>query len=202
MDQRLPLIAGIAVAAAIMIGGLVLIFTRGQERIAPPPTVTAAAVGGPFTLVNAKGETVTEKNFAGKFLMVFFGFTNCPEICPTTLDDMGRTLQAMGDSAAQVTPIFISVDPERDTPRVVGDYVAFYDTRIVGLTGSPEQVAAAAKAYKVYFQRVDLEGGGYTMDHSALIIVMGPDGTFRGLLNHDVAPEEMALQMKSFMKEG
>jgi protein SCO1/2 len=205
LNPRLLLIAGISVATAILLGGLALIFMRGDRPPAPPTsTVTSstAAVGGPFTLVNANGETVTEKNFLGKYLMVFFGFTQCPEICPTTLDDMGRALQALGPDASKVTPIFISVDPEHDTPEIVGDYVAFYDTRIVGLTGSLEQITAAAKAYKIRFEKIELETGGYTMDHSSLIVVMGPDGTFRGLLRPEDTPEEMAAALSKWMKEG
>jgi protein SCO1/2 len=202
LNPRLLVVAAIAVTAAILLGGLFLIFTRG-DRVPTEQADTAIEVpiGGPFTLVNGKGETVTEQNFLGKYLLVFFGFTYCADICPTTLDEMGRALEVLGPSAAQVTPIFISVDPDRDTPEVVGDYVAFYDTRIVGLTGTQEQVEAVRKAYKIYAEKRELEGGGYAVDHSGLIIVMGPDGKFRGLIEQNATAASMAARVTEIMKK-
>jgi protein SCO1/2 len=150
--------------------------------------------------MNGKGETVTDKDFLGKYTMVFFGFTRCPDICPTTLDEMGRALQTLGPAASKVTPVFISVDPERDTPEVVGDYVAFYDARIVGLTGTPEQIDKVAKTYKVYYKKQEFEEGGYGVDHSGLIIVMGPDGKFRGLIESGATADVMAAKINEIMK--
>src|SRR6202008_4481524 len=118
----------------------------------------------------------------------------------TTLDEMGRALQTIGPAANMVTPVFISVDPERDTPEVVGDYVAFYDSRIVGLTGTPEQVAGVAKAYKVYYKKQEFDEGGYGVDHSGLIIVMGPDGKFRAILESGASADVMAAKLTEIMK--
>ncbi len=195
-------IAALGVVAAVVLGGLLAVLIPVPERTpaVQGETPVAVPIGGPFTLTNGEGKTVTEKDFAGRYMLVFFGFTHCPDICPTTLEHIGRTLVALGGDAKAITPVFISVDPERDTPETVSDYAQFYDKRIVGLTGTPEQVAAAAKTYKVYFQKVELGGGDYTIDHSTLIYLMGPDGKFRAVLRTDDPPEAVAAQIAEVLR--
>jgi cytochrome oxidase Cu insertion factor (SCO1/SenC/PrrC family) len=137
-------------------------------------------IGGPFTMINQKGETVTEKTYAGKYMLMFFGFTFCKDVCPAELQVMTAALSQMGADADKIIPITVSVDPERDTPEVMASYVSNFDKRLQGLTGSPEQVAAIARAYHVFYKKVPNpdDPKDYEMDHSSILYVMGPDGKF------------------------
>ena len=139
-----------------------------------------ALIGGPFTMVNDKGETVTEKIYAGKYMLLFFGFTNCGDVCPAELQVMAAAFAEMGSASDQIAPIFVTVDPERDTPQVMASYVKNFHPRLVGLTGTPEQVAAIAKIYHIYYQKVPdpKNPADYEMDHSSILYLMGPDGKF------------------------
>ena len=139
-----------------------------------------ALVGGPFTLVDASGKTVTDQDFRGRYMLIFFGFTHCPDICPAELQVMAGALDQLGDKAKKVVPIFITLDPERDTPEAVGAYVKNFGPNIVGLTGSMDAVAVAAKAYRVSFSKFQDQNSGenYTIDHSALAYLMGTDGEY------------------------
>jgi len=139
-----------------------------------------ALVGGPFTLVDPTGKPVTDQDFRGRYMLIFFGYTHCPDICPAELQVMAAALDQLGPKAAKVVPIFITLDPERDTPEAVGAYVKNFGPNIVGLTGSTEAVAAAAKAYRVSFSKFQDENSGtnYTIDHSALAYLMGTDGEY------------------------
>lgn len=152
-----------------------------------------AAIGGPFELVNGNGETVTDKTFAGKPTVMFFGFTYCPDVCPTTLSELQGWIEALGDDAGDLNYAFVSVDPERDTPDVMRDYVGAFDKRITPLTGSREQINSVIKAYRVYAKKVPLDDGDYTMDHSASIFLMNADNRFVGTIAYGEA-EETALQ--------
>ncbi|NWH07506.1 MAG: SCO family protein [Alphaproteobacteria bacterium] len=191
-------------------------WSNGTAQASAPLALTAATpsatpvtepqrkvpIGGPFKLLASGGRTVTDEDFRGRYMLVFFGFTFCPDICPTKLDEIARTLQALGEDAKQVAPLFISVDPERDTPETIGDYVASFDTRITGLTGTPDDIFNVAKAYKAYYQKVALDDQGtYTMDHSALTYLMGRDGTFRKLFRPDETPEQVAEIIRQVMAE-
>jgi protein SCO1/2 len=151
----------------------------------PAPTQTAqssgkALIGGPFELVNHNGETVTRRDFAGKHMLVFFGFTHCPDVCPAKLNNISVALDRLGPIADEVTPIFITVDPERDTPERMAQYVSNFSSQIVGLTGAPEQIRKAAKAYRVYYAKVEMENSatGYLMDHSAFTYLMDEEGEY------------------------
>jgi protein SCO1/2 len=139
-----------------------------------------ALIGGPFELVGKDGSIVTDKVFRGKYMLVFFGYTHCPDICPAELQVMAAALDGLGKDADKIIPIFITVDPERDTPWVVADYVMNFGPRFVGLSGTPEQIAKAAKAYRVTYDKHQEEGAGdnYSVDHSALAYLMGPDGEY------------------------
>ncbi|WP_421981747.1 SCO family protein [Roseibium sp.] len=183
--------AAVAVLAAAS-GFLVYQQTAGNENsgslIEP-----LAAIGGPFELVDGNGETVTDATFAGKPLVLFFGFTYCPDVCPTTLSELQGWIEALGPDADKLNYAFVTVDPERDTPDVMRDYVWAFDTRIAPLTGSREQIDAVIKAYRVYAKKVPLDDGDYTMDHSAAVYLMNSDNKFVGTIAYAEA-EETALQ--------
>jgi len=137
-------------------------------------------IGGPFTLVNADGKTVTDRDFRGKFMLVYFGYSFCPDVCPTTLNEIADAMDRLGPAAARVQPIFITVDPRRDTPAVIKQYAANFSPRLLGLTGTPEQIAKVAKEYRVYYaeHRTGPGPNDYSMDHSSILYLMGPDGQF------------------------
>jgi protein SCO1/2 len=170
-------VAGFLIGAVVGAGALLL--TRGASG----PHVEnsgKALIGGPFALTDQTGKTVTDQDFRGRYMLVFFGFTHCPDICPAELQVMSASLDELGPKAAAVVPVFITLDPERDTQAVMADYVKNFGPRFVGLTGSPEAVAAAAKAYRVSYSKFqeDKSTGDYSIDHSALVYLMGPDGDY------------------------
>ena len=181
--SRLRLVRRIAIglAAVILIAVAAVI---AQQRLADSPrtgTAPEVKIGGPFTLTDHTGRQVTEKDFQGKAMLIFFGYTFCPDVCPTSLTEISAAMDKLGPMAAQVVPILVSVDPERDTPEVLKDYVAHFHPSIVGLTGTQEQIKQAAKAYRVFYAKVVDEGGdkdAYLMDHSSVIYLMGPNGKF------------------------
>lgn len=158
-------------------------------------------IGGDFQLVDHEGRRVTAASYAGRHMLVFFGFTHCPDVCPLALGEVSVALDALGpEAASKVQPLFVSVDPERDTPAILKDYVAAFDDRITGLTGTPEEIAAAARAYRVYYKKVPVEGAlGYTMDHSAFVYLMGPDGRLEAFFTHETKGEAMAKKIRSFL---
>ncbi|WP_137123660.1 SCO family protein [Roseomonas sp. HF4] len=161
------------------------------------------SLGGPFTLVDHTGRTVTERDFAGRALLVYFGFTYCPDVCPTELGTIAAALDAMGQGADRVTPVFITVDPERDTPEAMADYVSRFHPRLVGLTGTADQIAQAARAYRVYYAKVrPRDSTDYLMDHSSFIYLVGPDGRVRSLFRPETSPEAIAsattAQLRAF----
>ena len=157
-----------------------------------------ADIRSEFTLINHEGQTVTQDDYKGRWQLVFFGFTHCPDICPTTLAYIGSVLDQLGNDAGQVAPLFVTVDPERDTPEVLKDYVANFHPRLVGLTGSKAQVAAVAEAFKVYHEKLLNEAApdGYAMAHAGHIYLMDPDGRFEAVFLESAQPaEEMAEQI-------
>jgi cytochrome oxidase Cu insertion factor (SCO1/SenC/PrrC family) len=137
----------------------------------------AAAIGGPFKLIDQNGKLRSDADFRGQYALIFFGYTNCPDVCPTTLQTLTDAMTALGPKADRVTPVFITVDPDRDTAKALKDYAANFSPRLVMLTGSPADIAAVAKEYRVYYAKAG-EGPNYAMDHTALIYLMGPDGTY------------------------
>ena len=158
----LPLLAFVVGLVGLCIAAFVVLAPKTQEA-------GTASVGGPFTLTNQDGQRVSERDFAGRTHLVFFGFTHCPDVCPTTLQQIGDVLQALGPKGKDTRALFIAVDPERDTPEALRTYLASFDPRIVGLTGSPEEVSAAVKAYRAYVRKVPTKDGDYTMEHTALV---------------------------------
>jgi len=171
------------IVAGFLIGALggaaLLVLSQGGQGPAVQ-TSGKALIGGPFTLVGRDGKPVTDQAFRGKYMLVFFGFTHCPDICPAELQVMAAALDELGPKANEIIPIFITLDPERDTPMVVSDYVTNFSPRFVGLTGSSEQIAAAAKAYRVAYSKFqqDKSSSDYSIDHSALVYLMGKDGEY------------------------
>ncbi len=149
-------------------------------------TVAGASIGGPFTLTNHRGEVVTEKDFLGKHTLIFFGFTHCPDICPTTMNEIAFALDQLGDRAKDVNAVFVTIDPERDNPEALGDYMELFDKRISGLTGTPEQIAGVAKAFRIFYAKnisaderaKPKEDRFYLMDHSTITYLMSPTGEF------------------------
>lgn len=160
-----------------------------------------AAIGGAFTLTDHHGKTVTEKDFAGKYMLVFFGFTFCPDVCPTTLSFVSQLLDEIGEPAKQITPLFITIDPARDTAEMMASYVENFHPSIVGLTGTDEQIAAVTKAYKVYYAKAGNDKKNYTMDHSAYIYFMDTDGNFLTHFTHDADIKTIANKLKHYMEE-
>ena len=194
------ILAGFLVGALGGAGALVL--TRGGSG---PKVETSgkALIGGPFTLIDQNGKTVTDEDFRGKYMLVFFGFTHCPDICPAELQVMAASLNELGDKAAEVVPIFITLDPERDTPQVMGDYVKNFGRKFIGLTGSPGAIAAAAKAYRVTYSKFeykDVDGNyGYSVDHSAFAYLMGPDGEYIAHFNYGIPVTTMTDTLRRYL---
>ncbi|GAA0272087.1 SCO family protein [Alteraurantiacibacter aestuarii] len=171
-----------------------------SQQPAPPPPLEGAAIGGPFELVDTAGKTVRWSDFDGKYRMVYFGYAWCPDVCPFDLNRMmlgyRQWSQAHPDLAAQVQPIFITIDPERDTPEKVGEYVANFGDNLIGLTGTPEAIEEAARNFSVYYQRgPDDENVGYLMDHSRAGYLMGREGQPIALLPVESSAEEVAAEL-------
>jgi protein SCO1 len=163
-------------------------------------TSTRAAIGGPFTLVNGAGQQVTDRSFRGKYMLVYFGYTYCPDVCPTTLQSLAGALDALGAKANDLAPIFITVDPARDTPAVMQRYAAAFSPRLIGLTGTPAEITQVEKEYHVYAAK-HVTGPGpndYGMDHSSVIYIMGPDGRFLSPLA-EAEPKQMAADIARLM---
>jgi len=197
MSDRLsrPLIIVAAFAVSLAIGlGITLWLTDGLSKVA-----TASAIGGPFQLVDQTGQPVSDKNLKGKPTIIFFGFTHCPDVCPTSLFEMSEILRVMGDDAKRVNAFFVSVDPERDTPPIMKDYLSSFDPNLRGLSGSPEATAQVISSYRVYAKKVPLKDGDYTMDHTALIYLLDRDGRFVAPFNIKRRPEEAAADLKKYL---
>jgi protein SCO1/2 len=190
-----PLTVIAAFAASLAIGLLATLWLVGGFRGAAAP----AAIGGPFQLTDQSGQTVTEKNLVGRPSIIFFGFTHCPDVCPTSLFEMSEVLRAMGPDADKVNAFFVSVDPERDTPQAMKDYLSSFDPHLRGLTGSNEAIARIISAYRVYAKKVPLKDGDYTMDHTALIYLMDREGKFVRPFDLKRKPEEAAADLKRYL---
>ena len=162
-------------------------------------TLLASAIGGPFRLVDQNGKTVTDGDLKGKWSLVYFGYTHCPDACPTALNDISIALDELGPKRDAVRPVFITVDPERDTAEVLKAYVTSFDAPIMALTGTPEEIAQAAKEYRVYYAKHPEAGGDYSMDHSSVIYVMDPEGRFTASFTHEDTPEDIAERLKKLL---
>lgn len=190
----LILLGAVALALVVGLGGRFLFLSPDSEPM-------RAAIGGPFSLVDQDGRPVTDREFRGKLMLVFFGYTYCPDVCPTELQVMSAVLDELGPKATDVQPIFVSVDPERDSPAVLKEYLSNFHERIVGLTGSPEQVAAAARAYRVYYAKARDTGSSadYLIDHSAFLYLMDRKGEYRAHFRNQTPPDEIVRRVRELL---
>ena len=188
------IVAGFLIGA---LAGAAVLFITTPQGGQPVQSSGTALVGGPFSLVGADGKPVTDRDFRGRYMLIFFGFTHCPDICPAELQVIAEALGELGDKAKNVVPIFITLDPERDTPEAMGNYVKSFGPNFVGLTGSPEAIAAAAKAYRVSYAKVeDKESAAdYGVDHSALVYLMDPKGRYVTHFSYGLSAEQMAEKL-------
>jgi protein SCO1/2 len=190
------LLALSAFVAGLVLFSAVIFIVTGRS---PAPIAMTSTVGGPFKLIDQNSKPIADSDMKGHPFLVFFGFTHCPDVCPTTLFDVSEVLRALGSDAKDVRALFITVDPERDTPAVLKDYLSSFDPRIVGVTGDEAAIASAEKAYRVYAKKVPLDGGGYTMDHTAIVYLMNRDGRFVAPFNLKRRPEEAAADLKRYL---
>jgi protein SCO1 len=197
MDRTVarPLVIVTAFATSLLLGLLIMLWALGGVRGVPAP----AAIGGPFQLTDQSGTTVTDKSLQGRPSLIFFGFTHCPDVCPTSLFEISEVLRAMGKDADRVNAYFVSVDPERDSKEAMKDYLSSFDPHLKGLTGDPEAIAKMLTAYRVYAKKVPLKDGDYTMDHTALTYLMDRDGKFVAPFNLNRPPEEAAADLKRYL---
>lgn len=199
-QRGLAILAGGALLLLVGIGGALLWLKPSPQSLGPSLPV-GVAIGGPFSLTDETGAAVTEASYRGRHMLIFFGFTYCPDVCPTELAKVAATLDLLGADAARIAPLFVSVDPERDAPDQLAQYTDLFHPSIIGLTGTEAQVGAAARAFRVYYNKVRTgpEPSAYTMDHSAFIYLMGPDGAFRQFFSPQATPEQMAATIRRFL---
>ena len=190
-----PLVIASAFAGSLVVGLLLMFWALGGVK----GVATPIAIGGPFQLTDQSGATVTEKSLQGRPTLIFFGFTHCPDVCPTSLFEISEVLRAMGSDADRVNAYFISVDPERDNAQAMKDYLSSFDPHLKGLTGDPTAVAKIIGEYRVYAKKVPLKDGDYTMDHTALVYLMDRDGKFVAPFNLKRTPDEAAADLKHYL---
>lgn len=187
--------------AVFLVSALALLATVLLLLPGPQQSASKVPIGGPFRLTSHEGKTFTDQDLKGKPFAVFFGFTHCPEVCPTTLYDLTQDLESLGKDADKMRVAFITVDPAQDTPELMKTYLGSFDPRIVGLTGTEEEIAAVAKAYKVYYRKVPTESG-YTMDHTATILLMDSRGEFYGTSNFQESQEVRRQKLRQLIRNG
>lgn len=182
---------------------LLLALLLGCSNAEEPP-LKGAAIGGPFTLTDQDGRRVSNSDFDGRYRLVYFGFTYCPDVCPVDLQLIGQGLRQLEESdpsvAEKVQPIFISVDPERDTPAVLKEYVSAFHPRLIGLTGTPEEIAEVAKRYGVYYSKSEGGGQNYLVDHSRIVLLFGLQGEPIAIIPHDKGPEAFAAELRRWIR--
>jgi protein SCO1/2 len=194
MPSRRKLILAFAMLLiAGMMGATALLMLRDS------PNLGTALVGGPFTLTDQNGKRVSDTDFAGKYRLMFFGYTFCPDVCPTELQVMTAALESMGPKADAIQPIFITIDPARDTPEVLKSYVSNFHPRMVGLTGTEAEIASITKAYRFYSAKIPGKGEDYLFDHSGFIYLMGPDGTFLTHFAYSTDAVKLATDLQSLI---
>jgi protein SCO1 len=193
--RMLLVIAAFAAGLASVLAIVLFFVSRGPA----PLVATASAVGGAFSLIDQNGKPFTNDDMKGHPFLVFFGFTHCPDVCPTTLFEVSEVLKQLGPDAGGARALFVTVDPERDTPAIMKDYLLSFDPNLVGATGSREAIDRALKAYRVYSKKVPTEGGEYTMDHTALVYLMDKQGRFVAPFNLKRRPEEAAADLRRYL---
>jgi protein SCO1/2 len=194
----MPRVSTVILACSLVLSlGAAWLLWRAAE--APPAAGSAqdVVIGGPFTLTDQDGHRRSDTDFRGRWMLVYFGYTYCPDVCPTTLAMISRALAKLGSKAGAVAPVFITVDPERDTPAVLKTYLAAFGPGFVGLTGTPGEIAKVAKAWRVYYARHPLPGGPYAVDHSSAIYLIDPQGRFVKVYDPGVSPDSLAADLRS-----
>lgn len=199
MTARFALIAAVIFALLAFLGGAWLTIALTTSRAPEQSSSSSAQIGGPFALIDTSGKTVTDQTYRGKWLLIYFGYTFCPDACPTALNNISVALEKLGPDANKIQPFFITVDPKRDTPEVMADYLKSFDPRILGLTGSQTQTDSVAKAYRVYVAPQKSGGDDYLVDHSAYLYLMNPQGKFVNVIAGDVAGDQMADKLRTMM---
>jgi protein SCO1/2 len=194
-SSRILLVLGAFLAGLVLFSTVVFIVT-GRS---PAPVALQSSVGGPFRLIDHNGRTITDQDMKGRPFLVFFGFTHCPDVCPTTLFEVSEILRALGGDGERVRALFVTVDPERDTPEKLKDYLSSFDPRVIGVTGDEAAIKAMEKTYRVYAKKVPLDAGGYTMDHTAIVYLMGKDGRFVAPFNMKRKPAEAAADLRRYL---
>jgi protein SCO1/2 len=193
--RLLFVLGGFAAGLVLCLGAIALI--AGPQL--STPVMQAARIGGPFRLADQNGATITDQDLKGRPFLVFFGFTHCPDVCPTTLFDVSEVMRSLGPDAERTAALFITVDPERDTAPVLKDYLTSFDPHVRGLTGDPEALAAVAKEYRVYYKKVPLDGADYTMDHTAIVYLMDKDGRFVSPFSLKRKPDVAAAELRKYL---
>lgn len=186
-------VLGGALAAALLAIVIALPAFLGTHRATSPAILSG--IGGPFKLVDQNGRTVTDADFRGKWLLIYFGYTHCPDACPTALNAIAEALDRLGPDRKKIQPLFVTLDPERDTPAVLKDYTAAFQSNILGLTGSAEQIAAAAREYRIAFEKHPTGDGDYGIDHSSLIFLVDPAGKANAFFSDQTAPDRLARRL-------
>ncbi len=197
-----------AVAVVSLLGGA-LLGVWASRPVLPPggsynaPATGKALVGGPFSLVDQTGKRVTDQDFRGRYMLIYFGYTFCPDVCPASLQVISSALDQLGPDAGRITPIFITMDPARDTPAKMAEYVRSFHPRLVGLTGSPSEIASVLKAYRVYAKKVPDEKDPtvYTMDHSSIVYLMGPDGDLVTFVADSTKVDGLVTQLRKALAQ-
>jgi protein SCO1/2 len=194
-DRTMLMLAAFLAGLALALGVVLIV----SGRLSGPGAPQAAAIGGPFRLTDQDGRTMTEQDLKGYPSLVFFGFTHCPEVCPTTLFDISEIMRALGADAERTRAVFITVDPERDTQPVLKDYLSSFDPHVSGLTGDLGAITNVAKEYRVYFKKVKLDDGSYTMDHTAIVYLMDKEGQFVSPFSLKRPPQASATELRRYL---
>jgi len=182
---------------AAVIGGVLWYESEKVPGLGRVVSTGQADVGGPFQLTDQRGKPVSDQAFRGRYMLIYFGYSLCPDVCPTTLAVMAQALEKLGGKSSQVVPVFITIDPERDTPKVLDEYMKSFGPTFVGPTGSSDQIKTVEKRYRVYAVKKPLEGGNYGMDHSSVIYLMGPDGKMVSFYDEAVSPDDLAKDLRA-----
>jgi protein SCO1 len=196
-NLRILLAGAISLMVIGTVGLAALMLIPSAPQVAKSLT---GSIGGPFTLTASDGRAVTDQTYRGKWLLIYFGYTSCPDACPTALNNMGVALDRLGLEAAALQPIFITVDPKRDTQDALAAYLKSFDPHIVALTGTQDQIAAVVKEYRVYVSAQPESGGNYTVDHSSFFYLIDPDGKFVNVLHGDLSGDDMAAGLRDLLK--
>jgi protein SCO1/2 len=182
---------------AAVAGGLLWYESAQVPRVGQVVVSGHPDVGGPFRLIDQAGKPVSDADFRGRYMLIYFGYSFCPDVCPTTLGVMSQALDKLGVQGRRIVPVFVTIDPARDTPKVLAQYVKAFGPQFVGLTGSAANIKAVEKEYRVYAAKEPLPGGGYAMSHSSVIYLIGPDGKLVTFYDEAISPDDLAKDLRA-----